>query len=239
MVPRLAGFCHAGSTMLKLADFTARVGWCGSAEQQSDPVTTEPEAAAWGKLEQQVTSSRVRYRSPSSAQQPGAADPDSPRSPVDELAQRIAQLSELAQQLPGDSGTLAEDEDFARQLAALRVDLLGLKALAERSSAEDALQRVVRIRSAELRRSAAELVINALGYQVLPNPEPLLIDNEGPIGHHAALPLMLELAGYFGASVSPADEQIATQIGDNWGDGGFSEREALARQIFTANFGGP
>lgn len=163
---------------------------------------------------------------------------------LSQLASLLDQLGVLAAELPGDEGSLADDEDFSRQLVGLRIDLLGAQAVAVRAAADhrsdnrstEDLWRVVAIRNAEIRSAAAGLLINALGYQALPYPDPLLIDNEGPIGHHQALALMRSLAGYFGAA---GDEQIAGEIGDNWGDGGLAERDAIARRIFSATFGGP
>jgi hypothetical protein len=163
---------------------------------------------------------------------------------LDQLAAQLEQLARLASELPGDAGAVADDEDFSRQLTRLRIDLLGAQALAVRAAAaeptdeqdSEALWRAVAIRNAEIRSTAAGLLISTLGYQALPNPDPLLIDNEGPIGHHQALELMRSLAGYFGAD---GEAQMADEIGDNWGDGGFADRDAIARRIFTATFGGP
>ena len=166
---------------------------------------------------------------------------------LDQLVAQLEELALLAGELPGDNGCLAEDDHFSRQLVGLQIDLLGARALAARAVSEDTLWKVVAIRSAEIRSTAAGLVISALGYQALPDPDPLLIDNEGPIGHHRALQLMLGLAGYFGASESRIDAQVAGQIrdklgdeiSDNWGDGGFADRDAIARRIFSETFGEP
>ncbi len=162
---------------------------------------------------------------------------------LQQLGAQLEELAALALELPGDNGCLADDDDFSRALVGLQIDLLGARALAARAEREEVLWQVVAVRSAEMRSTAAALVISGLGYQALPDPNPLLIDNEGPIGHHRALELMLGLAGYFGASegqnTDQNADQIADKIGDNWGDGGFSDRDAIARRIFSENFRGP
>ena len=70
-----------------------------------------------------------------------------------------------------------------------------------------------------MKTALSELIINTLGYQALPDPEPLLIDNEGPIGHHQALGLMRALRDYF----EPGREQD-----------GFELKSTIARKVLES-----
>ena len=76
-------------------------------------------------------------------------------------------------------------------------------------------------KSSEASDRLAELTIEALGYYALPDPDPLLIDNEGPIGHHRALAAMAALSGYFMRAGSPA------------GDDAYEQKNVLARALFN------
>jgi len=134
------------------------------------------------------------------------------------LADLLAQLQELAAELPGEDGPLAQDADFCRRLRSLQIDLQGARALAARAGSDACLRSALSCRCRQLRTASAELVISSLGYYALPNPQPLLIDNEGPIGHHHALQMMLGLADYF----QP----------DGPGGGEYGDRDAIARRIF-------
>lgn len=138
---------------------------------------------------------------------------------LDRLTELLAQLLEVAAELPGEDGNLADDADFRRHYGLLQVDLLGARALAARADSDVCLQMALNCRCSQLRTASAELVISALGYHALPNPQPLLIDNEGPIGHHHALRMMLGLADYFEPS--------------GLGVGEYSDRDAIASRIFS------
>jgi len=137
---------------------------------------------------------------------------------LDGLAELLTQLQKVAAELPGNEGSLAEDADFCRQLATLQIDLLGARALADRTGSDAGLRSALSCRCRQLRSATAELVISSLGYHALPNPQPLLIDNEGPIGHHHALQMMLGLADYF----EPPGP----------GGGEYNDRDTIAGRIF-------
>jgi alkylation response protein AidB-like acyl-CoA dehydrogenase len=89
------------------------------------------------------------------------------------------------------------DDDLAgllRQVAELEIDVAGLEGLELRALAgEDAgaqvpaLASVLRLKQAAAAQRLGELQVASLGYYALPFPDALLIDNEGPIGHHYAL----------------------------------------------------
>jgi hypothetical protein len=95
------------------------------------------------------------------------------------LADLLAQLQKMAAELPGEDGPLAQDADFCRRLRTLQIDLLGARALAARAGSDACLSSALSCRCRQLRTASAELVISSLGYYALPNPQPLLIDNEG------------------------------------------------------------
>jgi hypothetical protein len=82
----------------------------------------------------------------------------------------------------------------------------------------EALAAVLRLRRTGISQRIGELFVEAFGYYSLPYPDPLTIDNEGPIGHDYALAaLQGMLAG--------RSESI---------DGGTSEtlRDRIAHQLF-------
>jgi len=117
------------------------------------------------------------------------------------LRRLLAILIEAARELPGDlsAGPLAADPDFARRRSELEVALLGIEALEQRGS--PLLDRVAACRAAAAETELAALADHVFGYYALPDPDPLLIDNEGPIGHHHALSVMRSLAARFGGAV--------------------------------------
>jgi len=122
-----------------------------------------------------------------------------------------ARLGLVAAGLPDGDGSLADDPGFARKLAELGVELAGLEALESRhagaprswetllslgagdrstgdgSPPDDPLAAVLRLRHAQIAQRLGELLVEAFGYYSLPYPDPLTIDNEGPIGHDYAL----------------------------------------------------
>lgn len=110
-------------------------------------------------------------------------------------------LNDAAAELPGDQGEgpLAADPDFVKRRSELEVALLGIEALAARGS--PLLSRVAACRIEALEVELAVLADHVFGYDALPDPDPLLIDNEGPIGHHHALGVMRSLAGRFGGAM--------------------------------------
>jgi hypothetical protein len=117
------------------------------------------------------------------------------------LRRLLALLIEAAADLPGDSsaGPLAADPDFARRRSEIEVALLGIEALLQRGS--PLLDRVAACRTGAAEAELAALADDVFGYYALPDPDPLLIDNEGPIGHHHALGVMRSLAARFGGAV--------------------------------------
>ncbi len=97
----------------------------------------------------------------------------------------------------GEGVTLAEDDDFRRKLAELEVGLAGLEALELRAlgagEGNEALAPLVELGREASAGRLAELYVEALGYHGLPFPDPLTIDNEGPIGHDYALTALADL----------------------------------------------
>jgi len=77
---------------------------------------------------------------------------------------------------------------------------------------------MLRLRRTQISRRIGELFVEAFGYYSLPYPDPLTIDNEGPIGHHYAL---AALQGMF------AGRSLATE-----GDAGEELRDRIANQLF-------
>ncbi len=111
---------------------------------------------------------------------------------------QLERLRELAGEVGNGEGvTLAEDEDFHRKLAELEVGLAGLEGLELRAlgdgEPQEALAALLELRREALAGRLAELYVEALGYHGLPFPDPLTIDNEGPIGHDYALTAMADL----------------------------------------------
>lgn len=76
----------------------------------------------------------------------------------------------------------------------------------------------LRLRHTQISQRIGELFVEALGYYSLPYPDPVSIDNEGPIGHHYAL---AALRGMFARRLPPAD--------DGHGEG---LRDRIAHQLF-------
>jgi alkylation response protein AidB-like acyl-CoA dehydrogenase len=165
--------------------------------------------------------------------------------PAAGLSALARKLAAAAAELPGDEGPLSEDPAFARKLAELGVDLAGLEALEQRhvwqqfgggSDLQIAIGRslpqiaphrvaigrslplVLRLRHARVAERIGELFVEAFGYYALPYPDPLAIDNEGPIGHHYAL---AALRGMFAGRTPPAD-----------GDPDMGLRDRIANQLF-------
>ena len=148
------------------------------------------------------------------------------------------QLDLLAAGLPGGDGSLAEDPPFARKLAELAVDLAGLEALEYRHAAtprawetlltlgaddrlaaagdwpsDDGWAAMLRLRHARIAQRLGELLVEAFGYYSLPYPDPLTIDNEGPIGHDYALTALQGLlAGRSLAIDGDASELLKNRI---------------------------
>ena len=125
------------------------------------------------------------------------------QAPVAVTARAQAQLARLkadfASIADGCGGFLDSDANFKRRLAGLEVRLESLQALEGRSLAErSAGQRrlgacsvkvgLLALGSADLELEVGELRIAAAGYYALPEPDPLLTDNEGPIGPGYASP---------------------------------------------------
>ena len=107
--------------------------------------------------------------------------------------------TELAAIADGSGGFLDGDAGFRHRLARLEVRLESLQALEARSLADrvarkphpglcDAKADLVVLGLAALEREIGELSIDVAGYYALPQPDPLLTDNEGPVGPGYALP---------------------------------------------------
>ena len=125
------------------------------------------------------------------------------QAPVAATARAQAQLARLKADLAaiadGCGGFLNNHADFKRRLAGLEVRLESLQALERRSLADRSAgqQRpgpcgvkagLLALGSADLECALGELRIDAAGYYALPRPDPLLTDNEGPIGPGYASP---------------------------------------------------
>ena len=120
--------------------------------------------------------------------------------------------------------TFEKTKNSQRQFCGLEISILALSVLdARRAEARypEVFTAMLECKSAEARDRLAELTIEALGYYALPDPDPLLIDNEGPIGHHRALAAMAALSGYFTRAGLPA------------GDVAYEQKNALARALFN------
>ncbi|MBX3705286.1 MAG: acyl-CoA dehydrogenase family protein [Pseudomonadales bacterium] len=117
--------------------------------------------------------------------------------PAATLALPLARLMALAADLPGNDGQLADDPDFRRHCADLGVEIAALEALELRHLTGAPFDgpmrdptvraRALRLRANRLRERIGALAVDAFGYHSLPDPDPLTVDNEGPIGHHYAL----------------------------------------------------
>ena len=121
------------------------------------------------------------------------------QAPVAVTASAEAQLArtkaDLAAIADGRGGFLDGDAGFKRRLAALEVRLRSLQALEARSLADrsaggtgGAKADLLALGCAELGSELRDLRIDAAGYYALPQPDPLLSDNEGPIGPGYASP---------------------------------------------------
>ena len=101
----------------------------------------------------------------------------------------------LGETADGHGGFLEGDAGFKRRLADLEVRLSALRgleasSLAHRSkgNAPGVQAAMLELGCAELAQSLGGLMSEAAGYYALPQPDPLLTDNEGPIGPGYALP---------------------------------------------------
>lgn len=111
------------------------------------------------------------------------------------LAPRLGvHLARLRRRLQEAGDDAADDlAGLRRRVAELEVEVAGLEGLELRALvAEDrgdtaALASLLRLRQAAAAQRLGELQVESLGYYGLPYPDALLIDNEGPIGHHYAL----------------------------------------------------
>ncbi len=107
------------------------------------------------------------------------------------LRAEFERLQGLAGLMPQDGGSVADDPGFHRCVSELETELLTLEAL-EWRTIESAPYRVaprlhpiVMLREIEIARKIAALQVSALGIYALPAPDPLTLDNEGPIGPQA------------------------------------------------------
>lgn len=151
-------------------------------------------------------------------------------SDLDALSELLETLGEVAKTLPGDDLQSLEpisqwqDGDFQRRYRMLEIDLMGIAGLAGRAKDDETLRAAVNYRLGVTKTVLIELIISTLGYQALPNPDPLLIDNEGPIGHHQALALMRALGDYFEPRSGTADGS----------DQGYELKDTIARKVFAS-----
>ncbi len=134
----------------------------------------------------------------------------------------LVELGKLARELPCEGASVWEEDDFQRRYRGLEIECLGLEWLERRLAGEEPEARTLRsmlsCRLEALQQRLAELTISAFGYYALPYPDPLHIDNEGPLGPRQALPAMRRLAAYF----EPAADAGPSQ-----------HRDEIARQLFT------
>ncbi|MFV2089094.1 MAG: acyl-CoA dehydrogenase family protein [Pseudomonadales bacterium] len=103
---------------------------------------------------------------------------------------------------------------FKTRLAALEIELLGLDILEQRiavAAGELSAEAImVRIKSRELSTEIFTLMIEVLGYYALPDPDPLNLDNEGPIGGRYSQGAIEELFRYVGGLETMTErDQIA------------------------------
>ena len=156
-------------------------------------------------------------------------------SDLDALRELLETLSELAKTLPGDDPESLEpisqwqDGDFQRRYRMLEIDLMGIDGLASRAEGDEALRAAVNYRLGVTKTALIELIISTLGYQALPNPDPLLIDNEGPIGHHQALALMRAVGDYFEPRPGMAEGGYASGS-----DQEYELKDTIARRVFAS-----
>jgi alkylation response protein AidB-like acyl-CoA dehydrogenase len=137
----------------------------------------------------------------------------------------LERVGRSAAQSPSDGASVADEAAFQRTYRELEIDLLGLEMLELRivarnepsqtsEPASSVLENVLALKSAELDRRIADLMIETLGYYVLPCPDDLLIDNEGSIGHDYALSavrgwVLAHGPGIYGGSVEDQKDVIA------------------------------
>ena len=121
------------------------------------------------------------------------------QAPLAVTARAQAQLARLKVDIAGIAdgrgGFLDSDADFRRRLAGLEVRLKSMQALEARSLADRCAGRTPGVKAsllalgcAELEGALGELRTAAAGYYALPEPDPLVTHNEGPIGPGYALP---------------------------------------------------
>ena len=142
----------------------------------------------------------------------------------EQLSRDLASVRTIALETASGESVLWDDADFQRQFCGLEISILALSVLdARRAEARqpEVFTAMLECKSSEASDRLAELTIEALGYYALPDPDPLLIDNEGPIGHHRALAAMAALSGYFTRAGLPA------------GDVAYEQKNALARALFN------
>jgi hypothetical protein len=142
----------------------------------------------------------------------------------EQLSRDLASVRTIALETPSGESVLWDDADFQRRFCGLEISILALSVLDARRAGSrypEVLAAMLECKSSEASDRLAELTIQALGYYALPDPDPLLIDNEGPIGHHRALAAMAALSGYFTRAGLPA------------GDVAYAQKNALARALFN------
>ncbi len=165
-------------------------------------------------------------KQPESTRRGRLEGPDRGRIALEEALEALAAdlrvLGEAAGELPGDEGgSLAEEDNFQRARHELELQLVGARALLARRDLGDAADAFVALRLDAASDALAALIVRSFGYYALPNPDPLLIDNEGPIGHHRSLELMRRYAG----RLEPSQE-------DGVGGAHYDHRRRLAEQLF-------
>lgn len=113
----------------------------------------------------------------------------------------LDRLRELAQGVVVGSATLWDDADFSHQLRILEIAQQGQEVLEQRLLQTDdpvvnrALEAMLALAGNESALEIQHLVRGALGYDLLPDPDPLLLANEGPIGHEYAVMAMQGMLG--------------------------------------------
>jgi hypothetical protein len=168
--------------------------------------------------------------------QPDRASLPQLQQQTDKVDRLFELLAGLARDLPGDGAagqpgeavSLWQDDSFQRRFRLLQIQRLAVIALAARAGADECLSAAAHCRVDQLGRDLAALAISSLGYYALPDPDPLLIDNEGPIGHHQALSTMRSLATYFEPG-QPGEGGETTVTGDI----SYLQKSRIASRVFA------
>ena len=119
----------------------------------------------------------------------------------------------------------ADQEIDRRQRSSMGVELLGLEALEARVAADAggsaggaARRAMLASRVAGLAEDIAMQALTSAGYHALPAPNPLAVDNEGPVSERWSWDAMADLFGYVDALEDAADKDAIAQMLDRGRD---------------------